>query len=254
MKHITVIGGNGAIGTTVTDGLRKQGYDVTVLDIRTVDPNDIQCDASDYQALKAAVPEDLDAIVFLAGVPVNSLSLVLPEDFDRVSDGYFKSVYNTLYLAWKRRIPRVVLASSHHAADVYEDAGASILGRPIRADDYPYSVGLYGVLKTAGENLAYAFHRMYGVSVISLRIGVFRANEQDILTQPRFRTSWISKTDTVDVFIKAVETPQAFGTYYAVSDNPGRPWEIESTIQDIGYAPSENAEQVIRRLGGGQAE
>lgn len=253
-KHIVLVGGNGAIGRALQEGFRANGDSVTVISRATRrQPSDILLDASDYPSLQAGFPmERVDCLVCLMGSPVNSVVLVPPESFDEVTNSYLKSFYNVLWLGKELGIPRVILASSNHAADIYEQNGFSVLGRPINTQDYPYSKGLYGVYKGAIENLAQAFYRSYGLSVINLRIGSYRADERVILEQERYMRTWVSKGDLIDAFVKAAETEIPFGTYYVVSENPDCPWDITSAKEELGFRPGENSVDAVRRLSRGE--
>ena len=250
-KHVVLVGGNGAIGRALYDGFLAHGNDVRVVcHHKRLHDEDISIDASDYTALERLFPEKVDCLVCLVGTPVNSGILVSPEQYAEVQASYLQSFYNLLWLSKERHIPRVILASSNHAADIYEVDGFSTLGRPINTNDYPYSRGLYGVFKGAIENLAQTFYHTYGLSVINLRIGSYRADESSIRDKERYLRTWVSKPDLIDAFIKASETSIPFGTYYVVSDNPDRPWDITSAVEELGFTPSENSTDVLARING----
>lgn len=255
-KHIVLVGGNGAIGQALQEGFHANGDCVTVISRTTrCHSTDILLDAADYPSLLAGFPKDrVDCLVCLMGSPVNSVVMVPPESFDQVTDSYLKSFYNVLWLGKELNIPRVILASSNHAADIYEQNGFSVLGRPINTQDYPCAKGLYGVYKGAIENLAQAFYHHYGLSVINLRIGSYRLDERTILEQERYMRTWVSKRDLIDGFVKAAETNVPFGTYYIVSDNPNCPWDITTTKEELGFRPRENSVDVINRLSRGGIE
>lgn len=44
----------------------------------------------------------------------------------------------------------------------------------------------------------------------------------------------------------AIETDVPFGTYYAVSENEGKPWSTEKTKQELGYRPDVNTAEILK--------
>lgn len=132
--------------------------------------------------------------------------------------------------------------------DYYKSGGDSVLGREISVSDYPYSKGLYGILKLAGENIGHAFSEQYGLGVINLRIGSVRLNEkQEILADvDRYKKTWLSEADVVQIFEKAIEKDIRYGTYYAVSDNIGKPWDISNLESDLGFRSLVNASDILK--------
>ncbi|MGV2470215.1 NAD(P)-dependent oxidoreductase, partial [Bacillus subtilis] len=66
------------------------------------------------------------------------------------------------------------------------------------------------------------------LSVINRIIGTVVTVEMAPLHEKeRTKKTLLSHPDLLSVFKAAIETTIRYVTYYAVSDNPGRPWSIE---------------------------
>ena len=247
-QKVLLLGGMGKIGTVLHRHLTDK-YEVIVADVKPKEqgfPSSyLQLDARDADALENSFPDGVDVIINLVALPVSS-QLVDTETMEKMTDVYLKATYNIYQAAAARQVGKVIFASSNHVTDQYEEGGESSLGREIHSGDYPFSRGLYGVLKLASENIGYTFHLQYGMSVLNIRIGSFREEEAAALKEnKRFWKTLLSHQDAVDLFDKAIQAPVNYGTYYGVSDNPGKPWSIENAIEELGYAPARNALDIL---------
>ncbi|MCB6215960.1 NAD(P)-dependent oxidoreductase [Bacillus paralicheniformis] len=251
MKKVTIIGGNGTVGRVLAGGLAGEGYEVTVLDLKEPDEKPavrfVRVDAADYNEVVKSIPLNTDAVINLLAVKPTG-DLLDRREFEKMTDIFFKATYTILRAAAELGVPKVVFASSNHVTDVYEKNGDSLLGRKINTDDYPQSKSLYGLLKLASENLGYLFSHQSDakVSVINLRIGTAAENEQETLrAKPRSKKTLLSHPDLVQIFKAAIESVKTYGTYYAVSDNKGRPWSIDSAIRELGFKPKVSTSDIL---------
>ncbi|MFP7375562.1 NAD-dependent epimerase/dehydratase family protein [Bacillus paralicheniformis] len=251
MKKVTIIGGNGTVGRVLAGGLAGEGYEVTVLDLKEPDEKPavrfVRVDAADYNEVVKSIPLNTDAVINLLAVKPTG-DLLDRREFEKMTDIFFKATYTILRAAAELGVPKVVFASSNHVTDVYEKNGDSLLGRKINTDDYPQSQSLYGLLKLASENLGYLFSHQSDakVSVINLRIGTAAENEQETLrAKPRSKKTLLSHPDLVQIFKAAIESVKTYGTYYAVSDNKGRPWSIDSAIGELGFKPKVSTSDIL---------
>ncbi|MBU8700936.1 NAD(P)-dependent oxidoreductase [Bacillus sp. BS3(2021)] len=251
MKKVTIIGGNGTVGRVLAGGLAGEGYEVTVLDLKEPDEKPavrfVRVDAADYNEVVKSIPLNTDAVINLLAVKPTG-DLLDQREFEKMTDIFFKATYTILRAAAELGVPKVVFASSNHVTDVYEKNGDSLLGRKINTDDYPQSKSLYGLLKLASENLGYLFSHQSDakVSVINLRIGTAAENEQETLrAKPRSKKTLLSHPDLVQIFKAAIESVKTYGTYYAVSDNKGRPWSIDSAIRELGFKPKVSTSDIL---------
>ncbi|WP_172370070.1 NAD-dependent epimerase/dehydratase family protein [Sporosarcina jiandibaonis] len=247
MKKIVLIGGSGTIGSILREGFASE-FEVVNLDLEVdgENQNDRKVDATDYDELVRNIPRDADVIINLLSKPQTD-DLVDVAEMDKLVDVFLKASYHIFQAAIDHGIPKVVVASSNHVTDYYEEDGDSTLGREITVNDYPYSVGLYGTLKLAIENVGFAFHNKHNLSVINLRIGSVKQNEETEIYQDldRLQHTWLSEIDTVNLFRQAINTDVRFGTYYGVSDNEGKPWDNNKTKRELGFESVWTAEDVI---------
>ncbi|CAM3375408.1 NAD-dependent epimerase/dehydratase family protein [Marinicrinis lubricantis] len=242
-KHIVLVGGSGVVGSILTEAWQVV-YRITVIDL--VKPNHavpyIQGDAANYDEIRRKLPEDTDVIINL--LKVNSSSSM--KHLDKMIDVYFKATCNILYAAAERNIPKVIFASSNHVTDAYEKGGKSKLGRPINVHDYPYSMGMYGILKLASENVGYMISREKGLSVINIRIGSVPENETQALKEnERIHHTLLTRVDTAALFQAAMEADVKYGTYYGVSDNPGKPWDTTNAQDELGFVSVQNSSDLV---------
>jgi NAD+ dependent glucose-6-phosphate dehydrogenase len=237
-KKITIIGGAGNIGSILTKGLSDQ-YDITVLDKMepTQSGNFTKVDATNYDQLIQGIPKDSDALINLLTVTLND-DLKNIEHFQKMINIHLISSFYILRAAIELGINKVVYASSNHTTDYYEHEGHSSLGREISIKDYPFSVSLYGVLKLASENIGHilAHEKENKLSVINLRIGSVPKDEFEALSKKgRLFRTLLSREDTIQLFDLALRSTVKYGTYYGVSDNPGKPWSTENAWRELGY-------------------
>ncbi len=239
LKKITIIGGSGTVGDILVEGL-QHSYDILVLDkhIQNNTATNHYVDATHFDELHSTIPKDTDVIVNL--LRIDTAHAIEPvEVFDQMTDVFFKATYYILLIAKEFRIPKVIFASSNHVTDYYEENGYSKLQREITTNDYPYPKGLYGVLKIASEQAGFVFSLHSDLSIINIRIGsVPSDNEKNALKQnDRLTRTLLSREDLVKLFSAAIEAKVKFGTYYGVSNNPDKPWDISNAIEELGYSP-----------------
>ncbi|KAB8138926.1 NAD(P)-dependent oxidoreductase [Gracilibacillus oryzae] len=240
MKKIVIIGGNGTVGKKLTAGLEKQ-YQVLVLDksIQEETSTSRYVDATKYDQLLDKIPQDADVLINLLRIETDQ-AVEDVEAFDQMTDIFFKASYYLMMVAHTHHIPKVVFASSNHVTDYYEDNGYSTLGRKVTTNDYPAPKGLYGVLKIASEHAGFSFSYNTDLSVINIRIGSVPPDEEKAVQEDdRLHRTLLSEKDLVNIFQAAIETDKKYGTYYGVSDNENKPWDISNAISELGYKPKE---------------
>ncbi|KKI89855.1 hypothetical protein WQ54_22170 [Bacillus sp. SA1-12] len=249
-KKVTIIGGAGTVGSIVQNGLSDK-YEFTVLDKKVSNQMEdaIQVDATNFHELLESIPKDTDALINLLTIKVeNDLKDI--DQFYKMTEIHFTASFYILHAAIMLGIPKVVFASSNHTTDYYEENGISALGREITTDDYPYSRGLYGVLKLASENIGHilAREKEHNLSVINLRIGSVQNDEQKAVKEKeRFHRTLLSHEDTVQLFDLALQSTVKYGTYYGVSNNPGKPWSTENAWKELGFVSKENAIDILKK-------
>jgi nucleoside-diphosphate-sugar epimerase len=228
-RRVLITGAGGSIGRALADGLRDT-YDLR-LHYRTIpdDLGDREGVAADITSLQATLPisEGIDTIVHLAGDPR------VPAPWDSVFQNNIAGTYNVLEAARQAGVRRVIFASSNHVMGMYDRNGDWPVynALPVRPDS------LYGVSKACGEALGRHYHDAFGLSFIALRIGWFMP--EPTMDSDIGRAMWLSPRDCVQVVRCATETAEAFGVFYAISDNPNRRWDLTDTMLKLGYRPQD---------------
>jgi NAD+ dependent glucose-6-phosphate dehydrogenase len=152
---------------------------------------------------------------------------------------------------------RVVVASSNHAADWYEQLIHPRKVEMVGPDDLPRSDNYYGWAKIAYEALGFtyacgAFGRRLGV--VQLRIGAPRdiaaaQYEGKPATYKRDLGAYLSPRDMQQLFVRSIETvwiedewDVPFQIFYGVSNNTRAFWSIANARRVIGYDPEDDSE------------
>lgn len=250
-KKILIIGGLGIIGRILTKTFADT-YNLTIIDLSPYKNfllgKYIQLDITDYSQIISKIPKQIDVIINLVGISEQP-NIVDHNKMNLMNDIYIKGSYNVFLTAIKLKIPKVIFASTNHVTDRYEKNGYSILGREINVEDYPYSNSIYGTMKLCAENIGHTFSFNTDLSVICIRIGTVRENERKLLlTDHRALRTILSHTDLIDLFKCAIESKIKFGIYYGVSDNHDKPWSIKNAIDELGFRPRVNSNDLLKKI------
>lgn len=247
-RKILIIGACGTIGKILVNGLKEE-FEVILSDIKDCKTSEFEVkylNASNLQSVRSAIDYKTDTIINLIALP-EMPEIVTSEEMDQMIAVYLKGSFNILEIAKEKQVKRVIFASSNHVTDAFEENGNSLIVREIDTETYPLSNGVYGTLKLAAENLGYIYYKHYGLSVINLRIGTVKEEEAvAVASNGRTRKTILSKLDTIELFRKAIESEIKYGTYYAVSNNPGKPWSLKKTIEELDYEPKRNSTDILK--------
>jgi nucleoside-diphosphate-sugar epimerase len=183
--------------------------------------------------------------------------------------------YNVLRSAYDAGVPRVVMASSNHAADWYEHA--LVHRRKLEVlDPYalPLSDNFYGWAKAAYEHMGFLFAcgasgfqtpsgketHVWGLAggrkmgVVNVRIGAPRELELagyagDPTAYKRDLGAYISPRDMAQLFVRAIEAPDIENEHgvpwqvvYGISDNTRAFWSLANAREALGYRPEDDSE------------
>ena len=166
--------------------------------------------------------------------------------------------YNVLRAAYDAGVPRVVMASSNHAADWYEHALVHERKMEmVEPYDLPLSDNFYGWAKATYEHMGFlfacgSFGRKMGT--VMVRIGGPRETDvsrlrDDPAWYKRELGAYISARDLSQLFIKAIETPNIENEHgvpwlvvYGISNNTRAFWSLTSARQVLGYEPMDDSE------------
>lgn len=286
MTRILMTGATGYIAAQLLPTFRDR-YDMVLLDVKRQDPSGneipdviqadlIDADRSGYESHF----EGVDAVVHLgykrrSGEPL---------------DHYFAEkqnvdmAYNVLRTAYESGVPRVVMASSNHAADWYEH---NLIHRRAMESLDPYTLPLsdnfYGWAKATYEHLGFLFACGFGdfhdesgkqqhtgslgagsrMGVVMVRIGAPRPLQPSSYDSPagykRDLGAYISPRDLTQLFCKSIETADIDNAHgvpwqvvYGISDNTRAFWSLENARDVLGYTPEDDSEvcfaEDVRRI------
>ncbi len=247
-KRVLITGIAGRIGTLVRTALVAD-FDVSGIDIKSVDGIDcLVADMSDYAAIRPAF-EGIDIVIDLANDPSGSLS------WERAYANNIPSSYNCLRAASEAGVQRYVLTSSNRATEAYEqdEPYASICrgdygnlqpgSFPLLTTAVPVRPnGPYGIGKCLAEAAARYFSDYHGLNVVCLRLGTVHGG--DAPRAVRQFATLLTPRDLQQLYRRAIDAHGGlrFATFYGVSNNTWRFWDISDAALLIGYHPQDNAE------------
>ena len=235
-RTVAITGASGNIGRKLRTHFASLGWTLRLLDL-VADP--------DVTAADLLKPDDnwplafagVDAVIHLAG-HASQLS-----DWRQAQEN-IDTTANVLRAARAHGARRVVLASSNWVM-----AGYRFAGTRITPDLPPHPLNPYGVSKLAGERIG-RDAAARGLSVIAFRIG-WNQRSPNVpgphMTMGRWgQQMWLSDRDLCQAHERAVLADDVdFAVLNLMSDNPGMPWDIDTTRRAIGYAPQDGWTAVL---------
>ena len=235
MNRILITGAAGRIGRTLREGLARRYRLLRLLDVAPLGEAAageelMRADITELAAMEAAL-DGIDCVVHLAGVPEE-------DSWEKILPANIVGTYNVFEAARRRRVRRIVFASTNHVVGFHS--------RERRLDEtvMPRPDTRYGASKAFGEALGRLYADKHGMSVACLRIGSFQPKPRD----ERQLSTWISPRDTVALVRCAIEAPHYhFLIVYGVSNNRDRRWFDEASPR-IDYAPQDDAEHFAAEI------
>ena len=235
-KKVLITGAAGRIGRVLHQGLKGR-YDLRLLYHRTVLPASegeevFLASIADLGKMEEVV-DGVDAIVHMAGDPS------LGASWESVLEKNIKGTYHLYEAARRKKVKRVVFASTNHVTGYYEQEGIyTTPDMPSRPDSY------YGASKAFGEDLGRYYADAHGLEVICLRIGSFQPRDAvRNRTNQRILSTWLSHRDCVQLTWRSIEAEAVrFGVFYGISANTRAYWDIENGRRLLGYEPEDDAE------------
>jgi NAD+ dependent glucose-6-phosphate dehydrogenase len=231
-RRVLITGAAGRIGLELTQRL-KDRYDLRLQFHNTVPEQPlvddyIIADIAEYDQIAPAM-EGVDSIIHLAGQPS------WRADWENVHRANVLGQYNVYESARKAGVRRILFASTNHVMGMYDRDN----DWPVYADLPVRPDSLYGVTKAFGETLGRHYHDRYGMSVINFRIGWFLPEPFDEIG----RFMWLSPRDFAQLVWRAIESDVGYGTFYAISGNSSRKWDITDSVVQFGYRPEDDADR-----------
>lgn len=229
MKTVLVTGAAGGIGTRLRRLLKGIYLHLRWSDLRApadlaADEEFIAADLADLSAVEKAV-EGVEGIVHLGGHSVEGR-------WETILQSNIIGCHNLFEAARKKRVERIVFASSNHAVGFYprrRRLGANVTVRPDSR---------YGVSKAFGEALAALYAYKHGLRVTCLRIG----NVADEPLDLRRMSIWLHPDDLVQLIRIGLEHPEIrYEIFYGTSDNDRAWWDNGNAFR-YGYQPKHRSE------------
>lgn len=237
-RHILITGAAGGVGTLMRPRLAREGRTLRLLDVAPLpaaepgeDVETVQASVTDLTAVQHAC-EGADAVIHLGG-----LSREAP--WEQILETNIHGTYTVFEAARRAGVPRVIFASSNHAAGFHPRGDAD-------APDYlfPRPDTYYGVSKVAGEALGSLYHDRYGLDVVCLRIGSCFERP----AAPRQLATWLSPDDCARLLEACLADPSpGYRVAWATSANT-RGWFSLAEARSLGYEPRDDAEQYAAGL------
>lgn len=234
---VLVTGAAGEIGSVLRAGLAGRYRRLVLLDRAPMPPagpgEEVHlADIANVDALARAM-RGVDCVVHLAGVPREA-------DWAPILEANIAGCYNVFEAAREAGVGRVVFASSNHTVGYHRVGHVLDTRVDVRPD------GRYGVSKVFGEAVGRLYADKFGLSVICLRIGSFRARP----LARREMATWISHGDMVRLAACSIEAPEDlhFEVFYGVSNNRERRW-TDAAAERIGFVAQDAAETAVDPAG-----
>ncbi len=183
-----------------------------------------------------------------------------------------RMVQNVLRCALDAGVRRVVIASSNHAADWYEN---NLIHKGLKdvisPDELPLADNFYGWSKASYEHLGFLYacgSLGRQLEVVMVRIGAPRELDPDTYSAaepsppqpgPNFPTglarykrdlgAWISEGDVRQLFARCIDAADIRNEHgvpwqvvYGISDNTRAYWSLVSARRVLGYRPQDDSE------------
>lgn len=231
-RRVLITGAAGRIGTELTSRLNDR-YELRLQYHRTVPDQPLVNDyvianIANYDEIAPAM-DGVDSIIHMAGQPS------WKADWDSVHEANVLGQYNVYESARQAGVRRIIFASTNHVMGMYDrdTAWPVYADLPVRPDS------LYGVTKAFGETLGRHYHDRFGMSIINFRIGWFLDRPVDEIG----RYMWLSPRDFAQLVWRAIESDVGYGTFYAISGNSSRNWDITDSVVRLGYRPQDDADE-----------
>ena len=229
LLKVLLTGPSGRIGPHIVPAF-ESCYELSTFDIKpSPRPRSFVGDLGDVAALRRAL-RGVDAVLHLAATSDEApfTEELLPNNL--------AGVYNLLEAAHTENVRRVIFTSSVQTVWDHFDSTDAPIETEINA---PCS--LYGVSKIFGETLGGWFHRHRGLEFIGIRLGWFEQTER-LEPNSWINNVWISPGDSVNLFRRALETPDVgFAIVNGTSKTPREILSLRSARELLGYEPRDTA-------------
>ncbi len=233
-ETLLITGAAGRVGGMLRPRLARAGRTLRLLDVAAIDDSGegeevVTASVTDLDALTDAC-RGVDAVVHLGGISGEAA-------WSEILEVNIHGTFTVFEAARRAAVPRVIFASSNHAAGFHPAVDPVPDDLPARPDTF------YGVAKVAGEALGSLYHDRYGLDVVCLRIGSCFEEPPDA----RALATWLSPGDVARL-VDAALTARApgFRVVWGVSDNARRRFSLTGAAE-LGYRSADDAEAYADR-------
>lgn len=246
--RVVVTGIAGCIGRVVQRFLRER-WELRGVDLRPVmDVPSVLADIA-HQEVLVPVFQGAYAVIHLAA---NSFLTAPWSDITGPNIIGTQAVFEAARCAG---VQKIIFACSNHVTGLYEKdepyrsivAGCYSGLEPASIPRITHAMrirpdGPYGVSKAFGEALGRYYAEAFGIQVLCLRIGT--VNEQDRPLTVREYATLLAHCDLATLLEACLRVEGVlFDTFYGVSANTWRFWDITHAQEVIGWVPQTNAER-----------
>ena len=237
MTKVALSGAGGSVGRILRSALKKRGVDLRSADIAPLEPLNEGEDLMNGDLRDPAVVDRLldgvDVLIHLAGT---SVERPLPE----IVENNLVALYQVYEGARRKKVRRVVFASSNHAFGMYSVKDKLKLDAPYRPD------GLYGLSKVWGEAMARMYWDKHGIEGISVRIGTAMGKPPENFRQ---LSTWFGSEDLVQLMMQCITVPDVgYLAVWGVSNNTRSYWDNTTAAERLGFKPQQNSEDFAAEI------
>lgn len=265
-QTLLVTGATGHVAAMLRPALEEK------FDLRTVIED---LSVSDHQSL-APLFEGVDFVLHLAYHKSSPTHVYDPtvRQIEKFDDEFLniRMAQNVYRCSFDAGVKRVVVASSNHATDWYENALIHSNKRDIvTPEETPLADNFYGWSKIAYESLGFVYAcgtLGRSMEIVQVRIGAPRdidagtySADEPAAPQPgpsyqtgmtRYKRdlgAWLSKRDAQQLFLRCLTTENIQNQYgvpflivYGISNNTRSFWSLTNARQVLGYEPQDDSE------------
>jgi uronate dehydrogenase len=242
---ILITGAAGKIGTMLRSRLARPGRTLRLLDTAPLPggpagpgEESVTASVTDLATMTAACA-GVDAVIHLAAISGEAA-------WERILAVNIEGSYTAFEAARRAGVPRVIYASSNHAAGFTPRSAF-----PVPDYAFPAPDTYYGVAKAAGEALAALYHHRYGMDAICLRILTCTERPRTV----RSLSTWLSPGDAGRLFEACLTVADpGFRVAFGVSANTRGGWVSLAEARSLGYEPHDDAEAYAAEVIAGHGE
>jgi uronate dehydrogenase len=229
MRTLVVTGASGYLGGRLRRLLKGVYSDIRWSDLKP--PPDLAADET-FVAADLADIDDVERLLDGADGVVHFGGQADEAPWEEIRRANIDGCYNLFEAARRRKVERVVFASSNHTIGFYPRHRRIGVDAAVRPDTR------YGVSKAFGEALGALYAFKHGLRVTCLRIG----RVEDVPIVPRHLSVWLHEDDLVQLIRIGLEHPAIrYEVFFGTSDNQRGWWDNEAAFR-LGYRPRGHAE------------